>query len=106
MMDKTELDDLIERVHSLAEDEEDVRWIAAKEIEELREEIARLTQLHESAAKKGEGQQPAELTLSSSRPSRRRTFHCGKGCRGIVATSVNSGDKALLDWQAGAIRVF
>ena len=47
---------LIEQLRSLAEDEEDVRWIAAKEIEELREEIARLTQLHESAAKKGEGQ--------------------------------------------------
>ena len=78
MMDKTELDDLIERVHSLAEDEEDVRWIAAKEIEELREEIARLTQLHESAAKKGEGQQPAESTLSSSRPSRRRTSTVAK----------------------------
>ena len=50
-MGDAELDKLITQLRAMAEDENDIRWEAADLLEELQEEMKRLTQLHEAAVK-------------------------------------------------------
>lgn len=50
-MTDAELAELVKQLRAVAEDKSDIRWLAAEALEELNEEMKRLTQLHEAAVK-------------------------------------------------------